>query len=456
MKRSKPILILLEAALLFFIAGSVFAQKNGQGNYVIDSNPDIKYPVAYNIPSTESIKSVLDTEKNYFVAATPYKIINKNTFEEITDFSYPDKNAEVDVRTGEFNTWSYTMGVVHSGMDLVYEITGDKSYLDYAIKNYDFIFDNLPYFKMVDAEFEINKRQYERLQHMTALDHCGSIGAALIKIYKRHKDERYREMIDTVAEYISHKQFRLEDGTLARQRPEARSLWTDDFYMSIPFLAQMGKLTGDNSYYDDAVKQVIQMSDRLFIWDKGLFDHGWNAHNEDDPKFYWSRANGWAMMAMVELLSVLPENYEGRDQVIKILKANTRGLAEVQDGTGFWHNMLDKESTYLETSGTAMFTFAITRGINNGWIDYTFAPVAIAGWNAIATRVMENGQIEGICVGTTFANDNVYYYNRPTSVHAMHGYGPVLLAGAEMIKFINNKHFNCRFNKAIFVKPTDG
>ena len=455
MKRRKLILNLFTTAVLFYCAGSIYSQSNRPGNYDADSNQEIKYPVNYQVPSAERIKSVLDREKNYFVEATPYKIINRETFEEITDFSYPNKDAEVDVRTGEFNTWSYTMGVVHSGMDLVYEVTGDKSYLDYAVKNYDFIFDNLPYFRMVDAEFGSNKRQYERLQHMTALDHCGSIGAALIKIYNRHKDDRYREMIDTVAEYISHKQFRLEDGTLARERPEAKSLWTDDFYMSIPFLAQMGKLTGDYSYYDDAVKQVIQMSERLFIWDEGLYDHGWNAHNEVDPKFFWSRANGWAMMAMVELLSVLPENYEGRDQVIKILRANTRGLAEVQDGTGFWHNMLDKESTYLETSGTAMFTYAIIRGINNGWIDYTYAPVAIAGWNAIATKVKPNGQIEGICVGTTFANDNVYYFNRPTSVYAMHGYGPVLLAGAEMIKFINNKHFNCSLNKAIFVKPIE-
>lgn len=455
MKRWRLFLNLLTAALLFLFATDIYSQTNGQGNYVLDSDQDIKYPVNYNIPSIESIKNVLDREKNYFVASTPYKIINKDTFKEITDFSSPNKDAEIDVRTGEFNTWTYTMGVVYAGMDLVFEVTGDKSYLDYAIKNYDFIFDNLPYFRMVDAKFGTNKRQLDRIISMSALDHCGSIGAALIKIYNRHSDQRYRDMIDTVAEYISHKQFRLEDGTLARQRPEPKSLWTDDFYMSIPFLAQMGKLTGDNSYYDDAVKQVIQMSERLFVWEKGLYDHGWNAHNPDDPKFFWSRANGWAMMAMVELLSVLPENYEGRDEVIKILRANTRGLAEVQDGTGFWHNMLDKESTYLETSGTAMFSYAITRGINNGWIDYTYAPVAIAGWNAIASNILPNGQVDGICVGTTFANDNVYYFNRPTSVHAIHGYGPVLLAGGEMIKFINNKQFDCKLNKAIFVKPSE-
>ncbi|MFA7228987.1 MAG: glycoside hydrolase family 88 protein, partial [Melioribacteraceae bacterium] len=342
---------------------------------------------------------------------------------------------------------------VYSGMNLVTDVTGDKSYVDYAFRNYDFVFDNLPYFRKIDKKFGARKEQYGQMMHMAALDHCGSIGAALIKTYGKKKDPRYRDMIDTVANYITNKQFRLDDGTLARERPQAVSLWTDDFYMSIPFLAQMGKLTGEKKYWDDAVKQVVQMSERLFDKKENLFDHGWNAREAKyDPKFFWGRANGWAMMAMAELLTVLPENYPGRDKVIDYLNLTTQQLANLQDGTGFWHQMLDKENTYLETSGTAMFVFAIARGINMGWIDYTFAPVAITGWNAVATTVLPNGQVEGTCIGTTFANDNVYYYNRPTSVYAMHGYGPVLLAGAEMIALMNNPKYDVNFNKTIMYR----
>jgi rhamnogalacturonyl hydrolase YesR len=39
-----------------------------------------------------------------------------------------------------------------------------------------------------------------------------------------------------------------------------------------------------------------------------------------------------------------------------------RTLAGLQDGTGFWHNMLDKTDTFLETSCTAMITFAVAKG----------------------------------------------------------------------------------------------
>jgi hypothetical protein len=51
----------------------------------------------------------------------------------------------------------------------------------------------------------------------------------------------------------------------------------------------------------------------------------------------------------------------------------------------------------------------------------------------VAQRVNAAGQVEGTCVGTGVGFDAAYYLDRPTSVQAAHGYGPVLLAGAEMI-----------------------
>ena len=68
----------------------------------------------------------------------------------------------------------------------------------------------------------------------------------------------------------------------------------------------------------------------------------------------------------------------------------------------------------------------------------SYGSVAQAGWIGVTTRVNAKGQVEGTCVGTTLASDHVYYYNRPQSVYATHGYGPVLLAGAEMIRLLQN------------------
>jgi rhamnogalacturonyl hydrolase YesR len=273
---------------------------------------------------------------------------------------------------------------------------------------------------------------------MHELDDCGAIGAALVKAYGKNPDPRYRETIDVVAHYISTRQMRMADGTLARPRPQPVSLWVDDFYMSIPFLAQMGKLTGERKYYDDAARQVIQMSARLFDASRGLYDHSWFANTSPDPKFYWGRGAGWALMATAELLSVMPEDHPDRPAVLEIFGRAAQGVVAVQGSTGLWHQLLDRTDSYLETSATAMFTFAIARGVNRGWLAPTYAPAAQAGWRALEPRVRPDGQIEGICVGTTAAYDAVYYYHRPTDLKAMQGYGPVLMAGAEVMTMVRS------------------
>ena len=53
----------------------------------------------------------------------------------------------------------------------------------------------------------------------------------------------------------------------------------------------------------------------------------------------------------------------------------------------------------------------------------------------------DKGQVEGTCVGTGMAFDPAFYYYRPVNVFAAHGYGPVLLAGAEIITLLKNYEF---------------
>ena len=246
-------------------------------------------------------------------------------------------------------------------------------------------------------------------------------------------------MIKTCGDWVSKRQFRLTDGTLARKRPQAVSLWGDDMYMGIPALAELGRMTGDKAYFDDAVNNVLRMSDYLFNPQLNVYTHGWHENNPGAPRFYWSRSNGWAVLAMSDLLDVLPKNHPGYPKVLEQLRKTINGIAEQQSGTGLWHQMIDRHDSYLETSASAMFTYVIAHAINQGWISpTTYGSIAQAGWIGLSTRINSQGQVEGTCVGTTLASDHVYYYNRPTSVNAMHGYGPVLLAGAEMIKLLKN------------------
>jgi rhamnogalacturonyl hydrolase YesR len=87
-----------------------------------------------------------------------------------------------------------------------------------------------------------------------------------------------------------------------------------------------------------------------------------------------------------------------------------------------------------------MFCYAMARGVNRGWLNATsYASVAAAGWNGVMTRISEDGKVDGTCIGTSYADDAVYYYHRPAT-DDIHGYGPVILAGAEMIRLMKNEN----------------
>jgi unsaturated rhamnogalacturonyl hydrolase len=170
--------------------------------------------------------------------------------------------------------------------------------------------------------------------------------------------------------------------------------------------------------------------------------HGWVESMQDHPQFHWGRANGWALLAMCDLLDVLPASHPGRTAVLNQFKEHVKGLAPYQSGSGFWHQLLDKTDSYLETSATAIYSYCILHACNKGWIDpMTYGPMAILAWNAVSTKVSDKGQVEGTCVGTGMAFDPAFYYHRPVNVFAAHGYGPVLLAGAEMIELLNHYSF---------------
>ena len=424
------------AAWLALASGGV-SQTPGKSDPSF-SQPSRAPGVDYVLPMESEIKATLDRIRDYFVRSTPYHIVDTQTGAVIADLSKPTKTAGIDLRAGQFNDWDYPMGVVLAAMLQVSDVTGDASYRAYTFKNFDFIFDHMDYFRKQAELYGAQSYGLRRLLEFRELDDCGAIGAALIKANRQKPDARYRATIERIANHISHKNFRLPDGTLGRPRPQPVSLWADDSYMSVPFLAQMGVESGDRAYFDDAARQVIQMSARLQDPATGLWDHSWFENTVPDPKFYWGRASGWSIMAAAELLSVMPEDHPERARVLEIFRRGAQGAAATQGGMGLWHQLLDKNDSYLETSASAMFTFAIARGVNRGWLSPAYAPVAQAGWQALATRVRPDGRIEGICVSTTAAYDAVYYYNRPTELGAMQGYGPVLMAGAEVIDMLRS------------------
>lgn len=406
------------------------------------------YPTPYPPASPAEIKAVLDRVLTYAESASPVIVVEPERDATVTDFAaLPPR---VALRAGQFSTLSYEWGVTYAGMLLAADITGDARYRDYAARRITTIATlaqhiraqpKLPDFPWPPVPPPGTPGGPPRTNNLRSvirprtLDDSGSMAAAFLKAARAGvQPDLLRPSIDVWLEWISRGQQRLSDGTLARNRPLANTLWLDDLYMSVPALAQMGALTGETRYFDDAATQVLQFARRMFVPEKRLFRHGWVEGMEPHPAFHWGRANGWAIIAMAELLSVMPEDHPQRAAVLELYRAHAAGLATVQGLDGRWHQLLDRPETYGETSCTAMFTYALARGINRGWLDpLAFGPAVSLGWNAVAQQVNPQGQVEGTCVGTGMGFDPMFYAYRATSPYAAHGYGPVLLAGAEMI-----------------------
>ena len=283
-----------------------------------------------------------------------------------------------------------------------------------------------------------------------ALDDAGAICAAMIKAEldaRKNPKTRATQVINTApvienySQYIMTKEFRLADGTFARKRPHKNTVWLDDMFMAIPAIAYMGAYTNDSKYFDEAAKQIMLFKDKMWVKEKKLFRHGWVEAMNPHPAFHWGRANGWAILTMCEVLDVLPENHPQRGAILDLLRQHIEGLVALQGKDGFWHQLLDRNDSYEESSCTAIYTYCIAHAINQGWISaLAYGPAVQLAWHAVEASIDAQGRFMNTCVGTGMGFDPAFYMYRPVSTAAAHGYGPAIWAGAEILRLLDRQH----------------
>lgn len=379
-----------------------------------------------------SVRKVADN----VIRNTTYLYYDTNTGDLISDLQKYGYNKNITPQSG-YNDWKYWNGVIHIGFNALGKEIKEPRYMNYTRKNFEFFFRDYQYLKLLyDGK---NQWSFPLAQgiNITKLDDCGAMGASLIELYMTDKNPDYKAYIDAASDHIQKKQTRLQDGTLSRPEPYPNTVWADDLYMSVPFLARMGKLTGEKAYFDEAAKQVILFNKYLFDERVGLMWHCYYDDLKVNSGTYWGRCNGWMMMATADLLRLMPQNHSQRDTIIALLTRQIRNISQYQSQSGLWHQVLNKEDSYLETSCTAMFTYSVALAINNGWIDKRYETIALAGWEGIVSQITKEGAVTGICMGTGIADDIKFYYDRPTPYNDIHGLGVLILAGIEVYKLVD-------------------
>lgn len=330
--------------------------------------------------------------------------------------------------------WRYENGATMLGILALADETGDRRYIDFVRRYCNSILENLDYFGWQYELLHAFRGSFHKIFRRTMLDDTGAPALPFLEIYLREHPNEYEEFVDSIAEYIVHKQVRLDDGTFCRPEPVPMTVWADDLFMSVPFLLRMGKITGQQSYYDDAASQVIKFDKWLFDSEKSLFHHGWINPMNQTTVVFWGRANGWVVWAMAETLTHLPKNHPDYQKILEIFRKHITGLAEYQDNSGMWHQVLDHPESYEETSCTAMFVLGMARGIRNGWIEEKYRENAKKGWTALERKIDIDGIVYGVCTGTGIGDDLEFYFNRPTYANDPRGLGAVMIAGIEVSK----------------------
>ncbi len=443
MKRTQNLLLMLCGGLLVTTANAQQVNDNNTPLHLMKPN----YQTGYGIPKAEEVKQTMDCVLKYIEQETPAALVDRKSGQEVLKLK--DINADTQLKQGGFRLTSYEWGVTYSGVLSAYEVTGDETYKDYVVRRHQLLADIAPYYQKLYAGKARIDGNIRRVIDPHALDDAGAVCCSMIKnllsvgkqTASNTKEQALRPLIDNYIDYIINKEYRLSDGIFARLRPHKNTVWLDDMFMGIPAVAYMGKLTGDSRYYDEAALQVLLFAKRMWVQEDGLFRHGWVEAMNPHPAFYWGRANGWAILTLCEVLDVLPASHPQRAAIMQLLQAHAAGLARLQHHTGFWHQVLNRNDTYLETSATAIYTYCLAHAVNQQWIDAkAYGSVALAGWHAVTSAVNAKGQIENVCVGTGMGFDAAFYAHRPVHVMAAHGYGPVIWAGAEIIRLLRQQH----------------
>lgn len=227
--------------------------------------------------------------------------------------------------------------------------------------------------------------------------------------------------------------------------------------MASPFLAQYAKEFDKPEWFDIVTHQIITVYEKTINPETGLLYHAWDESKEQrwcnketgQSKQFWSRAMGWYMMALVDVLDYLPENHPDRNSIIKILQDVSDAVLEVQDKkTGLWYQVLDmggQEGNYIEGSGSAMFVYTYAKGAKKGYLDQKYQEIASNKFDSIIKTLIPEGmdgfpQFTNICGGCGLGGnpyregDYNYYINERKVDNDSKGVAPLILAALELNK----------------------
>ncbi len=354
--------------------------------------------------------------------------------------THPDSIAYVKEKKDA--RWEYETGVVLEAIEQVWYRTADARYFQYIQHNMD-------RFVTPDGGLKTYKLTEFNIDHITP-------GRALLMLAQQTLPgaDRYRKAADLLREQL-RQQPRTNEGGFWHKKRYPYQMWLDGLYMAEPFYAEYSTLFNEPDNVNDIIDQFVWMERHSRDAKTGLLYHGWdesrqqkwaNPQTGQSPNF-WSRSMGWYAMALVDVLDYVPLNHPRRAELLAILTRLMPAVVRFQDAKeGCWYQVTDQGSradNYLEASGTAMFVYALAKGVRMGYLPASLLTAARKGYagmlkNFISTdasglvHLEKTVSVSGLGGNPYRDGSYDYYLSEPLRQDDLKGVGPFIMASVEM------------------------
>ena len=344
----------------------------------------------------------------------------------------------------QFGQWNYEDGCLLLGVKMMYEVTGDESYRDYAVR---FV---KPY---VDEDGGI----HSYVPGEYNLDFINS-GKLFYFLYDVTGEEKYRKAVETLMDQIRH-QPRLTTGNFWHKLIYPFQVWLDGLYMGQPFYMEYENRFNERKNYSDIMNQFNQARTLLYDEKTGLYYHAYDEYKDRkwaDPETglspnFWLRSIGWDLMALVDCYELASEEiYEVKARFGELLREAVHGILKYQDEKSKLFFQLpalpDQEGNYLETSGSLMVAYAVLKGCRLGaLLEEKYAERGKEIYDAVLEQNIyqaEDGayHLSGTCavagLGPRTERDGsiAYYLSEPVVDDDVKAVGVLMMVTAELMK----------------------
>ena len=338
--------------------------------------------------------------------------------------------------------WHYEHGLQVMAIEKAGEHFGDPRYLK-------FVADWVNHFVNADGTIRTYSVGEYNLDQINA-------GRLLFGMVRRTGEERYRKAIDLLGEQLDS-QPRTKSKGYWHKKIYPHQMWLDGIYMAGPFRAEYAKTFTKPEIFDDVIFNIELIEKQTKDPKTGLLYHAWDESKQQrwcNPetgcsKFFWSRAIGWFVMAIIDILDYLPTEHAKRKRLIEILSSTVSAVIRFQDeGSGLWYQILDlpdHEGNYLEASGSAMFVYTIAKGVALGYLPKKNFLSARRGYLGILENLIKIDRdgllnLDKVCGGAGLGGNPYrdgsfdYYVTEKIIPNDPKGVGPFILAALEMEK----------------------